>query len=261
MTHSVLHTTAVGRRWAAVGVGVFATWQLLYLPAANIIDLIPRRLHGPPLEPIGDTYQKTGRFTSFEPLQRSAEIAGAILDFWSEISGQEQGWSLFAPGPPPHSVFPAVELRFADGRCETLLSPFEPLDKRHPPVRVPLLYTHVFNIEAQLTYPVWYAAPELVAEHPEWFSDWPDFVRAWQKPIRAYLAWRLEHYRAAHPDSEWPTEVILKHRYVRSPRPDEPPQWADPPHERPFAKWRPAEDAMEAFDVTTQCFVPVEASR
>ncbi|MCS6864917.1 MAG: hypothetical protein RMJ56_05995 [Gemmataceae bacterium] len=261
MAPSVLYKTTPPRGGLAIAVGFFATWQLIYIPAANVIDLIPRRLNEPPLEPIRDTYQKTGTFTSLEPLQRAAEIAGDILDFWSEISGQEQGWSLFAPGPPPHSVFPAVELHFPDGRCETLLSPFEPLNKQHPPPRLPLLYTHVFNIEAQLTYPVWYAAPELVAEHPEWFTDWPAFVQAWQKPIRAYLAWRLRQHQMANSPQQWPAEVILKHRYVRSPRPGEAPHWTHPVFERPFARWRPADDTMEAFDVMTQRFVLVEAKR
>jgi len=62
------------------------------------------------LEPIADGYQQRGTFTSVEPLQRTADVTGDVLDFWSEASGQEQGWSLFAPGMPPYSVFPAVRV-------------------------------------------------------------------------------------------------------------------------------------------------------
>src|SRR5215218_69019 len=96
------------RRALAVAVGLFATWQLIYLPAANLIDFVPRRPHGPELEPIRDIYQERGQFTKVEPLQRAAEWTGDVLDFWSEASGQEQGWPLFAQGMPPYSVTPAA---------------------------------------------------------------------------------------------------------------------------------------------------------
>src|SRR5688500_8317223 len=114
--------SSLTRRILGAAVGLFATWQLVYIPAANLIDFVPRRT-GPPLEPITDNYQKHGTFTTIEPLQRTADRAGDVLDFWSEVSGQEQGWSLFAPGLPPYSVIPAVEFRFADGTSDTLLSP------------------------------------------------------------------------------------------------------------------------------------------
>src|SRR5688572_2453733 len=101
------------RRALAAAVGLFAAWQLVYIPAANLINFVPRRV-GPPLEPIADGYQQRSTFTAIEPLQRTADYTGDVLDFWSELTGQEQGWSMFAPGMPPYSVFPTVEFRFAD---------------------------------------------------------------------------------------------------------------------------------------------------
>lgn len=250
-----------------MGVGLFATWQFIYLPAANLIDFVPRRQHGPDLEPIGDPYQARGTFTRVEPLQRAAEYAGDALDFWSEVTAQEQGWSLFAPGPPPYTVFPAVEFRFADGTSDTMLSDFEPADKRHPPLRPPLVDNRYFNFEAQFTYAVWYAPPEEIAKLyvsaeeaaklRETYRDIPDTVRLWQKPIRAWLAWRWKKYRAAHPEREMPVEVILKHRYLPTPKPGEPPEWAQSVQERPYALWRPASDSFDAFDMVKSQFVPV----
>lgn len=245
------------RRALAAAVGLFAAWQLVYLPAANLIDFVPRRL-GPPLEPVTDNYQKRGQFTTVEPLQRAADGAGRVLDAWAEVSGQEQGWSLFAPGLPPYSVIPAVEFRFDNGASDTLLSPFEPLDKQAPRVRAPLVNNRPFNIEAQVMYPVQFAAPEEVArlyappeqlaQLPEVYRGLPAAAHRWRGVIRAYLAWRLEAYREAHPGRPEPVEVVLKHRYIPTPKPGEPRGWARPAVERPFARWRPADDTFEAFD-------------
>jgi hypothetical protein len=256
------------RRAFAVAVGLFATWQLVYLPAANLIDFVPRRQRGPELEPIYDTYQAKGSFTEVEAIQRAAEWTGDVLDFWSEASGQEQGWSLFAPGAPPYSVIPAVEFRFADGTSDTMLSPYEPTDKLNPRIRLALVNNRPFNFEAQFIYPVWYAppeeiarlhtSPEQLARLTESYRDLPDTVRAWQKPIRVWLAWRWKDYRAAHPDRGTPTELILKHRYIPTPKPNEPRGWTQPPHERPFARWKPADGTFDAYDAVNKRFVPVE---
>src|SRR5262245_37142842 len=247
------------RRVLAVAIGLFATWQLVYLPAANLIDFVPRRQSGPDLEPIKDGYQKRGTFTTVEPLQRAAEYTGDTLDFWTEVSGRQQGWSRFAPGTPPHSVFVATEFRFENNASDTVLSQFEPMDKENPPLRAPLLHNRPFNFEGQFTYPVWFASPEMVEKFPDAWANVPAEVRAWRHQIRAWLAWQLKQYRAAHPERGMPTEVILKHRYIPTPKPGEPRGWSKPAAERPYARWKPADDSLEAFDIVNNRFVPVEA--
>jgi hypothetical protein len=258
-----------GCRALAVAVGLFATWQLVYLPAANLIHFVPRRM-GPPTEPITNLYQARGTFTSDEAVQRAAEAAGDALDFWSEVSGQEQGWSLFAPGMPPYSVFPAAELHFADGTSETLLSRYEPVDKVNPPLRPPLVNNRPFNIEVQLIYPVWFApppevakpyvSPEELAELPGEYRALPNTARKWRGLVRAWLAWRLDEYRAAHLERGAPVAVVLKHRFIPTPKPSggEPHGWLTPAVERPYAKWYPADNRYEVYDVLNERFVPVE---
>lgn len=257
-------------RVLAVAIGLFAMWELIYLPAANIIDFVPRRQKDPELEPVSDQYQDwDGRFTSVEPLQRSAEYAGDALDFWTEATGQEQGWSLFAPGMPPYCVFPAAEFHFADDTSDTLLSPFEPADKRNPQYRIPLVNNRTFNCEAQMIYPVIYAPPEELGKRfmrqeeldtlPMRVRDFPNVVRAWRDPFRGWLAWRMKQYMAAHPERGTPTVAILKHRYISTPMPGTPAEWTQPVVERPFARWTPATEYFEAYDAINRCFVPVEA--
>lgn len=217
------------RRAVAVVVGLFATWQLIFLPAANLIEFVPRR--------------------------GAAEVAGGALDFWSEVSGQEQSWSLFAPGFPPYTVAPAAEFQFADGTSDTALSPFEPRDKLNPPARPPLLDNRVFNIEAQLVYPVWFASPEAVASAPDRYRDLPDKALARRGAVRAWLALRLKEYRAAHPNGPDPVAVVLKHRYIPTPHPGAARGWTLPVEERPFARWFPETDAYEAFDAVQKRWV------
>ena len=255
---------SLSRRLLAVVVGLFATWQLVYLPAANLIDFVPRRV-GPPPGPITDGYQQRGTFTTNESLQRTAEVTGDVLDFWSDVTGQEQGWSLFAPGMPPYSVVPAVEFRFENGTSDTLLSPYEPADKLNPQLRPPLVNNRPFNIEAQLIVPVWFAPPEEVAALyippeevatlPEVYRTLPATARVWRDVVRAWLAWRLKVYRQAHPDRPEPVEVILKHRFIPTPPPGGPRGWVRPVVERPFAKWTPATNTYEVYDAVNKQFV------
>jgi hypothetical protein len=278
MTGEDRRRSALPHRAAAVLVGLFATWQLIYLPGANLIDFVPRRM-GPPLEPSDDPYQVRGTFTSCQPLQRGAEWAGDALDFWTEVSGQEQGWSLFAPGLPPYSVFPTVEFRFADGTTDTLASPYEPADKAHPPLRPPLVNNRPFNFESQFNYPVWYAPPEEIAARytpprpadgtlpPEYVTYLRTAYRTMQTDarllrgvVRTWLAWRLKMYRAAHPERGEPVEVVLKHRFVPTSKPEEPCTWTHPVVERPFAKWRPADESYEVYDPVDKLFRPVEVA-
>ena len=209
------------QRGLAVLVGLFATWQLVFLPAANLVVFVPLRPAWPPLEPPVNAYQKKGTFTTFEPLQRTADRAGRALEFWGETSGQEQGWSLFAPGTPPYSVFVATEFQWVDDTSDTMLSQYEPRDYANPPFRTPLFYNRHFHFESQFVAAVWHAAPEAVAEHPEHWANLPDIVRASQNEIRAWLGWRLKEYLAANSHRDRSRAVILKHRYISTPKPGE----------------------------------------
>lgn len=249
------------KRVLAVLVGLFATWQLVALPAVNLLNFVPLRPVGAPLEPNLNPYQARGTFTTSEPLQRTADGAGRALELWTEASGQEQGWSLFAPGPPPYSVFVAAELQWADGTRETLLSQYEPRDYAHPPLRAPLVHCRHYHFEVQFVYPVWYASPEAVAERPHMWSDLPDQVRERRPEIRAWLSWRLNEYLTANPRRERPVAMVMKHRYISTPHPNQGPAAPRTVDERPFARWHPATDEVEAFDLITRRFVPLPEAK
>ena len=46
---------------------------------------------------------------------------------------------------------------------DTVLSPYEPLDKENPRIRPTLVNTRPLHIESQLAFPAWFAPPEELA--------------------------------------------------------------------------------------------------
>ncbi|HEX4608173.1 MAG TPA: hypothetical protein VH092_08200 [Urbifossiella sp.] len=253
-------------RIAPVAVGLFALWQLAFLPLANLFELVPRR---PAAGQVLHLNQTQGTFTLVEPLQRAAEAAGDVLDFWSEATGQDQGWALFSDGNPPHSLFHTVELQFADGEVVEVRSPFEPADLRRPAPRPPLVYDRLYNFQNQFANAGYYCSAESLARHPDhWAAGLADAVRGSQPQLLAWLRWRAAGDRAAHPGRDEPVEIVLKYRYIPTPLPGEPKEWTGPVVERPYCRWRPGEPVapgdlpVEAFDPVANRYVRLrEAGR
>ena len=258
------------RRVAAVAVGLFALWELAFIPAANLIDLVHRRPGPDDTDPVADPFQSAGTFTSVEPVQRAAERIGDVLDFWSEVTGQDQGWKLFSPGSPPHSLFAAVEFHDADGTVTQVRSRFEPADLSRPPVRTLLVPNRYYNFEAQFTTPGWYCSAESLAQYPDmWASELPKTVRDNHRHTTAWLRWHTRLYRAAHPGRGEPVAVVLLYRFIPTPDPNDSAGWSKPVVERPYARWLPGGPAepgclaLEGYDPVAGRYVrfPVEGTR
>jgi len=232
-------TPSYARRVAAVGVGAFALWQFIFLPAANLMNFVPRRPGPGDLDPPRHGFQEYGSFTDCEPLQRATDLTGAVLDFWAELSGEEQGWKMFVPGPPSCSHFLAIEVRYPDGSMVEVRSPFEPTDLRNPAPRPPLIHDRLYNFENAISQPPYYCTPDALAMYPDgWAKELPRSVEYHQAIILAWLKWNLATVRAEHPDRGEPTEVILKSRYIPIPPPNSLQGWTGPVVERPYARWK-----------------------
>jgi hypothetical protein len=236
-------------------VGLFALWQLAFIPLSNVSEFIPHRPETADDNPQTNPNQRWGQYTSFEPLQRATDFAGNIFATWGEASGQDQGWSMFTPGFPPHTLLPVVELRFRDGSTDRIHSRFEPENLANPSSRVPLVSDRVFNFEVQFTIPGWFCDETSLAARPDYWQQLPERVRDRERPLTRWLALQVKQYRNAHPDRPEPVEVVLLHRYIPTPLPREPRGWANKPaFERPFARWFPNRPpvpgylALEGFD-------------
>ena len=133
-------------------IGFFALWQLAFIPLSNAIEFVPLRPSRHDTNPPIETAQRWGRFTRIDALQWSAEGVADVLAFWGEATGQDQGWVMFTPGFPPHTVVLAADFHFADGTRDRSYSRFLPADlsrpaaalARHPRPRIQLRGQHLY---------------------------------------------------------------------------------------------------------------------
>lgn len=239
-------------------VGLVALWQLAFAPLANLWEFVPRRPTPADHYPELSTTQRWGRFTDAESLQRASEIAGDALAFYGEASGQEQGWNMFTPDFPPHTVVPVAELHFADGTTARVASRFDPPDVAHPRPRWPLVHDREFNFEANITMLGWHAEPDAVAARPEVWRKLPDRVRDNHELIAHWLKWKTHVYRAVHPDAPEPVAVVLIFRYIPTPLPSDPTAPRKPTFERPFARRFPG-GSLDGYDPVAEQFIPLKA--
>src|SRR5438105_9496506 len=98
-----LHEATQARPWQRVGLGLFIGFQLVYLPAANWIKLVPLGLPASMGELDDDIQLRGGSNPAYD-------AAGWAMLRWGELTGQAQGWSLFAPRFGHQASLPAVLL-------------------------------------------------------------------------------------------------------------------------------------------------------
>ncbi len=253
----------LARRLLAAAVGAFALWQMLFLVGANVLNLVPVRSDDPEDLPY-KMCREPGTFTSFEPVQRVADAANAAVDAYAEATGQEQQWSLFAPGFPPHSLFTAVELTFADGSTADVRSDYEPADHNNAPLRAPFVSTRRYNVEVQFTPPVLQHTAEACADPrlaPIVRAQTFTYFRHFQPALLTWVRWQTAEYQKLHPEKGAAVQVVYQARYVPTPLPGEPKVWSKPVRVRPLVRWFPGrapaadELPLQVFDVAAARWV------
>jgi hypothetical protein len=263
-------TTARRPTFAQVLLGLFVTWQLIFLLAANLLSFFP---YGEPQEgELSDSRRRPAMADSNGPVQDAINGVTAITRRWEYWTGQVQVWSLFAPTFPTQASFPVVELRWQDedrlgsalahslsplatgGILEgpalwaaaqqdqtlppvRLRSVFEPED-RHEYFRPPGSFDRFFHYEMRLGLILlpWGEIP--VENCPdEWRRAIEDRVRRQRRSLRAYLQWRVRQFQQEHPELPPPKQAVLSMRLYRTPLPGHPWVWQTP-LEQPLARWR-----------------------
>lgn len=215
--------------------GLLVMWQLVFIPAANVLRL-------PRLAPLS-----------------------VVTQPWAEATGQFQGWSLFAPEVPTQSAFTTLELHWSKDRgIEPVRLPaagFEPADPKHffRPVgsfRLPIF-------EHNLTRALWKWDEDRFAQDPAgWKREIAQFLRAEWKPYVAYFHWRLDAFRSEDSHVPPPREMILLVRLYRLPGPCRPRTW-EVPIEQPLVRWRAVgtqaywELPIEMYDPESKSFQPL----
>jgi hypothetical protein len=279
---------------AQVLLGLFISWQLLFLPAANYLAFLP---HGQEEEgELTDSRSAPGPAGAATAVQSTIDLAASITDAWSHLTGQVQAWWLFAPDVPRSATFPIVELRWDDvaesapflasltsciagtnGLPDAIL--WSGLWAAHgqPPVRLHTIlepndprcyfrpqssFDRLFHYEIRLGLIVSNWNEQTLGERPEyWRMIFKDRVRRQWRSIRAYLRSYVKHFQQDHPEAPPPREVILSIRIYQIPGPRQANLVWPAPLEQPLARWRPNVPAqpeclpVEAFDPVARRFV------
>lgn len=245
-------------RLCSVLLGVFVVGQLIYLPLANLLQLVPREMPAQKGE-FDIRVQREGTASNVRFIQESINGLGTAIDRWGELSGQVQAWSLFAPEFGTQSIFPVVTCVPGDGLVRITLQPkIFPEDPANY-FRWPGPYSRIFGYEFLLAAVYWgYSEDSLKRHGEEWRREVLDRVRRQQRSLVAYFQWNLDMFPKLDPDSPLPREMILQVAVFPTPRPgsnERPPSFLVP-----LARWAPDREEpgflpVEAYDPVARQFV------
>lgn len=244
--------------------GLFVLFQVIYLPLSNLVQIVPREMYKESGE-LDIRVQREGAATDVRWLQDRINNLGWTIDRYSELSGQKQAWSLFAPEFTTQSIFPVVLCEsFPNDKHRRVI--FKP---KHFPSD-PDQYFYWPNYLSRLCaydylLAVVYAryTEESGRERPDqWRQTVFERVRRQQRSLEAYFRLNLAYFRESYPDLPTPKEMILRVAVFPSPQPgghERPPMFMVP-----LARWVPDKPdkgsylPVEPYDHVLQRFVPLE---
>jgi hypothetical protein len=226
--------------------GLFVVGQLVYLVSANLIGFMKdnRAEMGPQMCQVVEAVapgwpdERGHVWNLLEHLAKTDRM-------WSDLTGQAQTWSLFAPTIGRECVFPALELRWHDDSevapaphaTELVLSENEPTDPEHY-FRIGNFRMRRYENNIALTLRPY------AGETPEQTNErWRDAIRAhvtdYAQIIRGYMQWRLSQVMPRWAGREKPRQVsLVARRFHINDYEETPPNWSGP-FDVPLARWRP----------------------
>jgi hypothetical protein len=116
------------QRWriSQVCLGLFILWQVVFIVGNSLLQMIRdgREIQNE------NTRNLLSHLTLDLPMDKGPGYQVLkVFQRWAEVTGQEQGWSLFAPGIGDQARFLHVVLHWDDGRKPVVLpGPTEPAD-------------------------------------------------------------------------------------------------------------------------------------
>jgi hypothetical protein len=240
-------------------VGLFVTWQLVFLFAINILAFLP-------LAEADDDELTDSRSGASAPVLEDQYQALKVIDkglmTWAQSTGQLQAWWLFAPSFPTQATFPLVTLHWNNAQSADvqLHSAEEPRDPTFY-LRWPGSQDRLFHYEMRLGLIATGVDEDSLKEHTaEWRDLFQARVKRQWKSMRAYMRWRAETFGKEHPELPPPDELTLSFCVYKTPDPRTSPLTWAPPLEQPVARWLPSLDGrkdclpLEFFDPVRHCF-------
>jgi hypothetical protein len=218
--------------WRSYTLGVFILFQLIYLPAANFIKLIALRLPESTGE-LDDDIQLHGQQFS-DRVQSLADILGTAFVRYGELTGQAQGWSLFAPifghqaslpavgiapqGPEPHAPPSDIYFRLPNSRCR------------------------LFNYEYRLALLYWTWDKKTFEENKDaWRKAVFNRVKRQHRSMMAFLRWHCERALQAYPTMKNPERADLWATLISGPPISDPTLFNRDRQAFPIAVWKRTE--------------------
>jgi len=255
---------------AQVLLGVLVVWQILFLLAANALDVLrhAQRVTGGNEEVGAIVDHVSGGLGHRKGHWYEVSY---ILSRWELIFNQNQGWGLFSPGVGDWYSFPQVEMRWDDrapgkpalpgGREPVMLRGLqEPKDLKSFTRWGPWRFQR---------YEDYFVALDLRAYEGESDEDTANrrkrkiaeaMEREWTTAT-AYLNWRWRRYEQQHPDCPQPEQLILWVTSYVIARPEPEPGKVGEPYAVPVARLRPGHfrggiwAVLETFDPQIHQFV------
>jgi hypothetical protein len=164
--------------------GLFVAWQLLFLLAGNAARILPAIL---------PSHEEPNH------LNELVSSVSAVTEGWMQLTGQSQGWRLFAPTVPTRALFVTVELS-GPGDARVMASFFEPAPAGHF-FHQPGSGDRLWHMEKNLAWPFVAWDADAVAQRPgEWRQYLEDSIRHQWRAYRGFLAWRLRKFHEEHPE-------------------------------------------------------------
>jgi hypothetical protein len=227
--------------------GLFILFQLVYLPIANLIKLVPLGIPESTGE-LNDDIQLRGQ-AFVAPVQAVADAAGTGFARWGELTGQAQGWSLFAPVFGHQAALPVVELYQI-----RLRSQFVPADANYY-FRAPSSACRLFNFEYRLALLYWnWDSLSYWDRRGEYAKSTELRVRRQNRSMLAYMRWKMDRFLSANPLQGAPARVALLAEIIPSPPMNDPWAMREPPHRGyDIALW-------ECMTPTPAGMMPVQSS-
>jgi hypothetical protein len=198
-------------KWVTIQLVVaFVCWHLLVLVLRNPLDLWD--------EPISDwiwahTRENENQAKKDNEAYQAFRRIDAATAYYGNITGAEQGWSMFTPNLARSAPFLAARIEFADGTSDLLKSDNEPRMVEAEDGTYRISYVRIGHARQRKLEDNLLAFPDDVS-HSAKLSMY-----------EAYARWCLGRWRQAHPDDpRRPERIVLVKRRMYFPQPGEDPR-------------------------------------
>jgi len=211
-----------------VFLGLFIVWQLFFLLTTNFVpyfeEFRKRWKDSQVLDEIAPGWTEGKRH-----LADACKLTNELDDRWADLTGQGQGWSLFAPDAWRHAPFLALEFRWEE----------EPWPGELARDLTPLAASHVLEEAALVSAadkpnaktrqePLLILSENEPADLTHFFRVGKFRLRRYEsvlgpehpKHLRAYVRWKWRRLQKEHPELPPPEQIFVLERDYQIPQPD-----------------------------------------